>query len=216
MLPPPSLWRWRHCRCRTLPARSTGVGFRNRRPASSLLPTRWRTPEYSPPMRRDDDFFDVGGHSLAAAQLLSSVDGAVGVRLSMRALLENPTVEGMCDEIEARQRRDGDEREAGRVRPDLDLRAEAVLEPEIAPERADLGVATLQDARRVFLTGATGFLGAFLLDALLLRTNAEVHCLVRPRKGERHDPMEPIRANLQRYGLWEPGQARRVILVAGD
>jgi amino acid adenylation domain-containing protein/thioester reductase-like protein len=167
-------------------------------------------------VRRDDDFFDVGGHSLAAAQLLSSVDGALGVRLSMRALLENPTVEGMCDEIEARQRRDGDDREAGRVRPDLDLRAEAVLEPEIAPERADLGVATLQDARRVFLTGATGFLGAFLLDALLLRTNAEVHCLVRPRKGEQHDPMEPIRANLQRYGLWEPGLARRIVPVAGD
>jgi thioester reductase-like protein len=135
----------------------------------------------------------------------------------MRALLENPTVEGMCDEIEARQRRDGDEREAGRrVRPDLDLRAEAVLEPEIAPERADLGVATLQDARRVFLTGATGFLGAFLLDALLSRTNAEIHCLVRPRKGERHDPVEPIRTNLQRYGLWEPGQARRILPVAGD
>jgi acyl carrier protein len=167
-------------------------------------------------VRRDDNFFDLGGHSLAAAQLLSIVDGAFGVRLSMRALLENPTVEGMCDEIEARQRRDGDEREAGRARSDLNLRAKAVLEPEIAPERADIGVTTLQDARRVFLTGATGFLGAFLLDALLSRTNAEVHCLVRPRKGEQHDPMEPIRANLRRYGLWEPGQARRIVPVAGD
>jgi amino acid adenylation domain-containing protein/thioester reductase-like protein len=167
-------------------------------------------------VRRDDDFFDVGGHSLAAAQLLSSVDGAFGVRLSMRALLENPTVKGMCDEIEARQRWEEDQSQASRVRPDLDLRAEAVLEPEIAPERADLDVATLQDARRVFLTGATGFLGAFLLDALLSRTNAEIHCLVRPRKGEQHDPMEPIRANLRRYGLWEPGQARRIVPVAGD
>ena len=166
-------------------------------------------------VRRDDDFFDVGGHSLAAAQLLSSVDGAFGVRLSMRSLLENPTVGGMCDEIEARQRRDGDEREAERGRPDLDLRAEAVLEPEIEPGRTDSGV-TLQDARRVFLTGATGFLGAFLLDALLSRTNAEVHCLVRPRKGEEHDPVDPVRANLQRYGLWESGRAGRIVPVAGD
>ncbi|MDQ3285553.1 MAG: thioester reductase domain-containing protein, partial [Actinomycetota bacterium] len=167
-------------------------------------------------VRRDDDFFDVGGHSLAAAQLLSSIDGAFGVRLSMSALLENPTVEGMCDEIETRQRRDGDERES-RVGPDLDLRAEAILEPEIAPERATPGgVATLQDARRIFLTGATGFLGAFLLDALLSRTNAEVYCLVRPHKGEQHDSIEPIRANLRRYGLWEPGHAQRVVSVAGD
>jgi amino acid adenylation domain-containing protein/thioester reductase-like protein len=167
-------------------------------------------------VRRDDDFFDVGGHSLAAAQLLSSVDGAFGVRLSMRALLENPTVEGMCDEIEARQRRDGDEREAGQRRPDLDLRAEAVLESEIRPDRTDSGIATLQDARRVFLTGATGFLGAFLLDALLSRTNAEVHCLVRPRKGEQHDLIEPIRTNLQRYGLWEAGHVGRIVPIAGD
>ncbi len=167
-------------------------------------------------VRRDDDFFDVGGHSLAAAQLLSSVDGAFGVRLSMRALLENPTVGGMCDEIEARQRRDGDEREAGRGRSDLDLRAEAVLESEIEPGQMNSGVATLQDARRVFLTGATGFLGAFLLDALLSRTNAEIHCLVRPRKGEQHDPIHPVRANLQRYGLWEPGHAQRIVPVAGD
>ena len=167
-------------------------------------------------VRRGDDFFDIGGHSLAAAQLLSSVDGAFGVRLSMRALLENPTVEGMCDEIEVRQRRDGDEREVIRGRPDLDLRGEAVLEPEIKPDRTNSGVATLQDARRVFLTGATGFLGAFLLDALLSRTNAEVHCLVRPRKGEQHGPMEPIRANLQRYGLWEAGHVRRIVPVAGD
>ncbi len=167
-------------------------------------------------VRRDDDFFDVGGHSLAAAQLLSSVDGAFGVRLSMRALLENPTAAGMCDEIEARQRRDGDEREAGRGQTDLDLRAEAVLEPEIEPDRTDSGVATLQDARHVFLTGATGFLGAFLLDALLSRTNAEVYCLVRPRKGKEHDPMDPVRANLQRYGLWESGRAGRIVPVAGD
>src|SRR5918994_2447601 len=52
-------------------------------------------------VRPDDNFFDVGGHSLAAAQLLSSVDGAFGVRLSMREFLESPTVAEMCAAIEA-------------------------------------------------------------------------------------------------------------------
>ena len=168
-------------------------------------------------VRCDDDFFDVGGHSLAAAQLLSSVDGAFGVRLSMRAFLEHPTVEGMCDEIEARQRREGDGRDVDREQPAMDLRSEAVLEPGIRPEHPDPGDAvTLQDARRVFLTGATGFLGAFLLDALLSRTEATIYCLVRPRKGKQHDPMDPIRSNLQRYGLWRSEHARRVVPVVGD
>ena len=169
-------------------------------------------------VRRNDDFFDVGGHSLAAAQLLSSVDGAFGVRLSMRAFLEHPTVEGMCEEIEARQRREEDGRDVvDRGQPALDLRSEAVLEPGIRPEQSEPGGAvTLQDAGRVFLTGASGFLGAFLVDALLSRTRATIYCLVRPRKGKEHDPMDPIRANLQRYGLWRSEHARRVVPVVGD
>jgi amino acid adenylation domain-containing protein/thioester reductase-like protein len=168
-------------------------------------------------VRPDDNFFDVGGHSLAAAQLLSSVDGAFGVRLSMRDFLESPTVAGMCAAIEARQQREGNGREADEERPAVDLRSEAVLEPDIAPEEGNVGEAiTLQNAWRVFLTGATGFLGAFLLDALLSRTEAEIHCLVRPRKAVDADPAAPIRANLQRYGLWQPGRAERIVPVVGD
>jgi thioester reductase-like protein len=97
----------------------------------------------------------------------------------------------------------------------VDLRAEAILEPDIAPERRGSGDAPLGDARRVFLTGATGFLGAFLLDELLSKTEAEVRCLVRLRKGE-HDPMAPLRANLERYGLWTPERAERLVPAVGD
>jgi amino acid adenylation domain-containing protein/thioester reductase-like protein len=159
-------------------------------------------------VRRDDNFFDLGGHSLVAAQLSSRVEEAFGVHVSMGAFLEDPTVEGLCDRIEALQR-DGDERPS---RPDL--RAEAVLDPDIAPE-GEADPTSLRDARGVFLTGATGFLGAFLLDELIRRTEAEVHCLVRPR--EDSDPMTPIRDNLRRYGLASSEEElHRVVPVAGD
>ncbi|HEX2183846.1 MAG TPA: amino acid adenylation domain-containing protein, partial [Rubrobacteraceae bacterium] len=159
-------------------------------------------------VRRDDNFFDLGGHSLAAAQLSSRVEDAFGVHVTMGAFLEDPTVGGLCDRIEALQR-NGDERPS---RPDL--RAEAVLDPEIVPERG-AAPASLRGARGVFLTGATGYLGAFLLDALLRRTDAEIHCLVRPR--EDSDPRTTIRYNLRRYGLSRSEDAiRRVVPVAGD
>jgi thioester reductase-like protein len=158
----------------------------------------------------DDDFFDLGGHSLAAAQLLSAVEGVFGVRLPMNALLENPTAAGLCGVIEE-DRGDGDRRLAP------DLRGEAALDEEIKPVRAESGVATLGEARSVFLTGVTGFLGAFLLDALLSRTEAEIRCLVRPRGGKNGgDPMEPVRDNMRRYGLWRPELARRLVPVVGD
>ncbi len=157
-----------------------------------------------------DDFFEVGGHSLAAAELLSRVEDALGARLSVNVLLQNPTVAGLCDAVET-ARRDGTDALEANLGPDL--RAEATLEPDIVPERDPGDTFALHRARRIFLTGATGFLGAFLLDALLSRTEAMIYCLVRPR--EDGDLMAPLRTNLEQYGLWRPGRSR-VVPVSGD
>ena len=155
----------------------------------------------------DDNFFDLGGHSLAAAQLSSKVEQGFGVHVSMPLFMEDPTPNGLLDRIETLQR-DGT---AGEVTTVEDLTADAVLDPEITPQPAER-TPTLRDAGDVFLTGATGFLGAFLLDGLLAGTEARVHCLVRPRG----DGKEAIEANLRRYGLWEPGRSDRIVPVAGD
>ena len=158
----------------------------------------------------EDNFFDLGGHSLAAAQLSSRVEQGFGVHVSMPLFMEDPTPGGLLDRIEALQR-DGT---ADEVATAEDLAAEAVLEPEIAPQAAAESTPTLQDAGDVFLTGATGFLGAFLLDGLLSSTNARIHCLVRSR-GEAGG-MESIETNLRSYGLWRPEWAERIVPIDGD
>ena len=143
----------------------------------------------------EDDFFDLGGHSLAAAQLSSRVEQGFGVHVSMPLFMEDPTPGGLLDRIEALQR-DGS---VGEVTTAEDLTADAVLDPEITPQPAE-SMPTLRDAGEVFLTGTTGFLGAFLLDGLLAGTEARVHCLVRPRG----DGMEAIEANLRATGCGSP------------
>ena len=154
-----------------------------------------------------DDFFDLGGHSLAAAGLSASVEEGFGVHVSMPLFMEDPTVQGLCDRIE-RLQRDGDG-----VRPEeVDLLAEAVLEPGISPE-GPARAATLPEAGDVFLTGATGFLGAFILDGLLSSTGARVHCLVRAREGE--NPLATLLSNLEAYGL-SSDKMDRVVPVVGD
>jgi thioester reductase-like protein/amino acid adenylation domain-containing protein len=158
----------------------------------------------------EDDFFDLGGHSLAAAQLSSRVEQGFGVHVSMPLFMDDPTLAGLCDSIEMLQR-DGKDVQS---RPSEDLRAEAVLDPEIAPRPAASGTRTLRDADNIFLTGATGFLGAFLLDGLLSSTNVHVHCLVRQR-GDAGE-MESIETNLRRYGLWQTQWEERIVPVAGD
>jgi thioester reductase-like protein/amino acid adenylation domain-containing protein len=156
-----------------------------------------------------DDFFDLGGHSLAAAGLSARVEESFGVHVSMPLFMEDPTVRGLCDRIEALQRDEpGDaavlRRSTCAPRPCWSRRSH---------RKAGSGPATLPDAEDVFLTGATGFLGAFLLDGLLSSTEARVHCLVRRRDGE--DPLETIASNLRSYGL-SPDRMDRVVPVVGD
>src|SRR5687768_13552682 len=55
-----------------------------------------------------------------------------------------------------------------------ELKTEAILEPTIRPKSGTRALAT--DPARIFLTGATGFLGAFLLSDLLRQTTADIYC----------------------------------------
>ncbi|HAA29713.1 MAG TPA: hypothetical protein DCE56_20975, partial [Cyanobacteria bacterium UBA8553] len=56
------------------------------------------------------------------------------------------------------------------------LNADAVLDPTIRP--AGEFVQHTAEPSRIFLTGATGFVGAFLLYELLQQTQADIYCLV--------------------------------------
>ncbi len=71
----------------------------------------------------------------------------------------------------------------------------------------------------MFVTGVTGFLGAFLLHRILAEfPSATVWCLVRvgPRKGDEDAAMQRIRDHLKDYGLWDDAQAQRIRAVAGE
>jgi amino acid adenylation domain-containing protein len=49
----------------------------------------------------DADFFDIGGHSLLAARVVSALRRETGLRLSMRHFLANPTVAALAGELDA-------------------------------------------------------------------------------------------------------------------
>lgn len=92
------------------------------------------------------------------------------------------------------------------------FKAEAVLDSTIYPEATPTQVTAAP--KYLFLTGATGFLGAFLLNELLQQTQADVYCLVRA--GTSESAQKKLQNCLESYLLWEEQFKHRIIPVIGD
>ncbi|MEH2060565.1 MAG: amino acid adenylation domain-containing protein [Nostoc sp.] len=151
-----------------------------------------------------DNFFELGGHSLLTTQLLGKVKQAFNLDISLRSLLEKPTIAGLAENIDRVCQTEIDY-------PPLDLKAEAVLDSTIHPQNI---FKFILEPSAVLLTGATGFLGVFLLAELLQQTKADIYCLVRSKNLQ--DSHKKLQINLESYGIWNKLWSSRIILIAGD
>ncbi|MDQ0597451.1 amino acid adenylation domain-containing protein/thioester reductase-like protein [Streptomyces canus] len=163
-------------------------------------------------VRPHDDFFELGGNSLLAMEMLARTRVVFGIGVAQirdltRSLLRYPTLAAFAESV--RQARAGT-----LAHPDggsVDFAAETGRHmPAVGSD------ASAPDPRRpgdVLLTGATGFCGAYMIDELLRRTTGRVLCLVRASDDQRG--MERIRASHQRYVLTDLS-SERVQPVVGD
>jgi thioester reductase-like protein len=94
----------------------------------------------------------------------------------------------------------------------LDLKTEAVLESTI--QFNNPLSKNLIEPKSIFLTGATGFLGAYLLDELLHKTTANIYCLVRCNHFD--EGKQRLQNHLQFYSLWNEKFSSRIIPIVGD
>lgn len=171
-------------------------------PTEKTLADIWAELLDTGPVGRHDNFFDLGGHSLLGASLATRIRAALGAELPLRALFSTADLAGLAAVLDG----DGSTRDG-----DVDLlRAEARLPDDLA---VPAGTPTVP-ARTVLCTGATGFLGAYLLADWLDHSTATVHCLVRAATPTA--ALDRVRANLRRYGLWRPEYAARLVGVPGD
>ncbi|WP_405776260.1 amino acid adenylation domain-containing protein [Streptomyces sp. NBC_00859] len=171
-----------------------------------------------------DDFFALGGHSLLAVTLARRIGERCGRRPSLRAVFAAPTVEGvdrLLGGTAGEQDQEHGQVAGGEHAAAPDLTAEVRLSADISRTgRAGAGrvpapaSGSVRQSARPLLTGASGFLGAFLLRDLIETTEGPVDCLVRAE--DTHRAADRLRANMERYGLWRPRYADLVNPVPGD
>lgn len=152
----------------------------------------------------DDEFFSAGGDSLLTLPLVFQLQRAFGIDVPLTAVFSAPSIAALSRVV--------DDLLAGVAAPAPDLAAQAVLPPDIDAARATPRHAGAP--RAILVTGATGFLGAWLLRDLLDASAAQLLCLVRA--DDAIDGARRLRANLRQYGLWQDSDAARLTPLPGD
>ncbi len=79
-----------------------GEGRRPRNRAEAELATIWESVLDAAPISVEDDFFELGGDSLAASRLTWGIESSFGVTLPLGSLFETPTVAGLAEIVAQR------------------------------------------------------------------------------------------------------------------
>ena len=154
----------------------------------------------------EDDFFEYGGDSLGAIEYVAKAHG-MGIEMSLQNVFDYPTVRSLCDFLQ------GEDKEKVQYKEtDFDKYKELfdrnVIKEGEKFEKKSLG--------NVLLTGATGFLGAHILNELMQKETGKIYCLVRSNKVD--DRRGRLREILKYYfgDRYESEINKRIVPIIGD
>lgn len=163
----------------------------------------------------DDNFFEVGGNSFQAIQLTTALSR--NFRMTISDVFLHRTIRNLAQRLVFQP-----DYLRSQLAALLDPRPAAVPAPAAGPQHAAYAaaVATLPVAPtaapygQLLLTGATGYLGIYLLRELLAHTPSIVHVLVRAEN--KAAAQERLRTTYARYFPAADYDAARLRVWAGD
>ncbi|WP_372365314.1 thioester reductase domain-containing protein [Candidatus Uabimicrobium sp. HlEnr_7] len=146
----------------------------------------------------ENDFFEIGLHSILAVRLATRIREVFDIEIPVAKIYENSTVRNLLSYLN-----------------DQNVNTAILWDKEISAEydisRCKQTKVFSLESEAVLLTGATGFLGVFLLKYLLtILPKVKVYCLVRSKT------LDTIIDKLQHYQLWEEEFHKRILVVEGD
>ena len=181
-------------------------------------------------VKPSDSFFDYGGNSLSAQQLPFLIRRSKGIVISISRIYDRPTLAAMAGYIDSQSDDDADQSSSGhhtavdglatddanasRVRSYTD--DAEVLKSELPPRFPELPTLRKKSGLGVLLTGATGFLGAYILKDILTRKElvSKVFALVRAK--DYIQAMSRLQNTCKAYGVWNDDWVDRFECLVGD
>jgi thioester reductase-like protein len=167
----------------------------------------------------NENLENYGLDSAQAMMIISKLEELLGFKPSPILLWHYPNIAALSQRLSEESTDGSQGQDAGSGTkspvnfppPALDLAAEAVLDPTIQP----IGTAvSVSNPKNIFLTGGTGYLGAFIIKELLEVSDATLYCLVRA--GNVEEAKSKLENNLQQYGIWQDEYSSRLIPIIGD
>jgi L-aminoadipate-semialdehyde dehydrogenase len=189
-------------------------------------------PSAPSPIPFDENFFDLGGHSILATRLIFEIRKTFVVNAPLGLIFDEPTIAGLSKAIDSLRNADlgltgapdlvnpvaeNDTEEPAKSSPanysqDFEFLCSMLRSSYPQPTSPAAG-----DSVTVFLTGATGFLGAFILHGLLSHERIKkVICIVRSTTDAK--AAERLMQSASDRGVWDECWIRtgRLEVLCGD
>ncbi|MCJ1474300.1 large subunit of alpha-aminoadipate reductase [Lambiella insularis] len=171
-------------------------------------------------LRPDDSFFDIGGHSILAQYVISTCRKKwPGIDVGIGTIIRYPTLRKFAGEIERSLDPIGLRLTGGlpdnRVEQDQQYTT-AVRYLVKQLERYPPAQLKADATKTIFLTGATGFLGAYILRDIMDHGGALPKVITHVRAKSPQAGLERIRETCRAYGIWSPSWEPRLECVIGD
>ena len=184
----------------------------------------------------DDNFFDLGGHSILATRMVFEVRKKFVVNIALGAVFTSPTLRGLAGEVDrlkstgellVQALASGDtgatvsDRQLADKESDYSSDARELVESVLAPTYpsalSSLSAFSKRGGAVIFLTGATGFLGSYLLYDLLSRQNPRVRkVFVHVRAATVGRALQRVVTSCKAYSIWDDSWASRIEAVTGE
>ena len=182
----------------------------------SVLPNR---PSHITP---DDSFFDLGGHSILATRMIFELRKKLAIDVPLGTIFKHPMISSFATEVERlSQVEDGGE--VVETTPSDESAKIDYYKDAVMLSKSDLKVnySTLEELDstkpiNVFVTGATGFLGTFIIRELLSRKKLDINIYAHVRASSEEAGLERLVKAGKTYGVWDDALKAKIHVVLGD